>query len=350
MGATKDNEYSDLYHCLPWSHGTLGFLVGLELKIVKVKPYVHMKYIPVKGKEKYCEMIRTLSGAYDKDAILPDYLEATIYNKEEAVIMVGNFADIENYEQKSKINQVTKWYKPWFYKHVETFLEKGEKEEFIPLREYLLRHDKAIFWVIESMIPFGNHPLFLFFLGWMLPPKPAFMKLTTTPTVRALTFTKQVFQDIVLPINKLEEQIDVSEKLFDTYPILVYPCRIYDHGQHTGQLRPPRQDQMCPGTNWGMFNDLGVYGVPKKVRNKQRYDAVGAMRAMEKFTQEVGGYPFLYADIFMTREEFEKMFDLTAYEQVRQKYHAEGAFPHLYEKIKPEIDVLEVGKAFIDPL
>ena len=69
---------------------------------------------------------------------------------------------------------------------------------------------------------------------------------------------------------RLEEQIDVSEKLFDTYPILVYPCRIYDHGQHTGQLRPPRQDQMCPGTNWGMFNDLGVYGVPKKVRNKQR--------------------------------------------------------------------------------
>ena len=40
----------------------------------------------------------------------------------------------------------------------------------------------------------------------------------------------------------------------------------------------------------------------------------------------------------------------SAYEQVRQKYHAEGAFPHLYEKIKPEIDVLEVGKAYMDPL
>ena len=33
---------------------------------------------------------------------------------------------------------------------------------------------------------------------------------------------------------------------------------------------------------------------------------------MEKFTQEVGGYPFLYADTFMTRPEFEKMFDLTS--------------------------------------
>ena len=70
---------------------------------------------------------------------------------------------------------------------------------------------------------------------------------------------------------RLEEQIDVSEKLFNTYPILIYPCRIYDHGQHSGQLRPPKADQMCPGTNWGMFNDLGVYGVPQVVREKKRY-------------------------------------------------------------------------------
>ena len=268
--ATKEDN-ADLYHCLPWSHGTLGFLVALELKIIKVKPYVHMKYIPVKGQQKYCQMIRDLSGAYDKDAQVPDYLEATVFNKNEAVIMVGNFADVDNYQQKSKINKVTTWYKPWFYKHVESFLQEDkEVEEFIPLRDYLLRHDKAIFWVLESMIPFGNHPLFLFLLGWMLPPKPAFMKLTTTPLVRALTFTKQVFQDIVLPINKLEEQIDVSERLFNTYPILIYPCRVYDHGALSGQLRPPRQDQMCPGTNWGMFNDLGVYGVPQKVKEKQR--------------------------------------------------------------------------------
>ncbi len=49
----------------------------------------------------------------------------------------------------------------------------------------------------------------------------------------------------------------------------------------------------------------------KKGINIYRYDAVAAMRAMEEFTRECGGYPFLYADIFMTRDEFEKMFDLT---------------------------------------
>ena len=40
--------------------------------------------------------------------------------------------------------------------------------------------------------------------------------------------------------------------------------------------------------------------------------------------RSVGGYHFLYADTFLSREEFEEMFDLTAYERVRKKYHAEG--------------------------
>ena len=142
--ATRDNQYSDLYHCLPWSHGTLGFLVALELKIIKVKPYVHMKYIPIKGKKQYCDFIREESGANDATKKTPDYLEGTVYDKENAVVMIGNFSDASTTEQRAKINHLTRWYKLPFYKHVESFLEKGEAEEYIPLREYLLRHDKVI--------------------------------------------------------------------------------------------------------------------------------------------------------------------------------------------------------------
>jgi hypothetical protein len=63
---------------------------------------------------------------------------------------------------------------------------------------------------------------------------------------------------------------------------------------------------------------------------------------MEDFTREVGGYPFLYADTFMTREEFGQMFNLDLYEKVRTQYGADTAFPHLYDKIKPEVDVFAV--------
>merc|ERR1712223_240276 len=60
-------ENTDLYHCLPWSHGSLAFLDGLKLKIIPTKPYIHMKYIPVHGQKQYCDMIRKLSGANNKD-------------------------------------------------------------------------------------------------------------------------------------------------------------------------------------------------------------------------------------------------------------------------------------------
>nr|CAB3237582.1 delta(24)-sterol reductase-like [Phallusia mammillata] len=345
---TKDNEHKDLFYCLPWSHGTLGFLVAVELKIVPVKPFVHLKYIPVNGQNNYCNEIRKLSGALDKDADTPDYLETMVFSKNEAVILVGNFSDVTTDEQRNKINHVSKWYKPWFYKHVETFLRRGGGEEFIPLQDYLLRHNRSIFWVVEAMIPFGNHPMFRYLFGWLNPPKPAFLKFTTTPGVRAMTFTKQVFQDIVLPMTVLEKSINLAEELFDTYPILIYPCRIYNHGDNKGQLRQPRADQMCPDANYGMFYDLGVYGVPGKVKRKESYNVVETMRTMEQFIRDNGGYSFLYADIFMTREEFEVMFDLTLYRQCRKTYKADGAFPDLYDKIRPEIDVFKVGKKYAE--
>ena len=36
VSATADNEHSELFYALPWSHGTLGFLVALRLKIIKI--------------------------------------------------------------------------------------------------------------------------------------------------------------------------------------------------------------------------------------------------------------------------------------------------------------------------
>jgi delta24-sterol reductase len=91
-----------------------------------------------------------------------------------------------------------------------------------------------------------------------------------------------------------------------------------------------------------MYFDLGVYGVPLPIKQGKKFKTVHAMRAMEEFTQEVGGYPFLYADTFMTREEFGRMFNLDLYERVRKKYGADRAFPALYDKIKPEVDVMAV--------
>lgn len=41
----------------------------------------------------------------------------------------------------------------------------------------------------------------------------------------------------------------------------------------------------------------------------------------------------LYADSYMTKEEFKEMFDHTLYYEMRQKYDCLKAFPDVYDKI-----------------
>jgi len=92
--ATKDNEFSDLFHALPWSHGTLGFLVAVELKIIPLKPFMHITYIPCHTKQELCDRLKQLSEADD----CPSFLEATVYSKETSVIMTGEFSECDTPE------------------------------------------------------------------------------------------------------------------------------------------------------------------------------------------------------------------------------------------------------------
>jgi hypothetical protein len=54
---------------------------------------------------------------------------------------------------------------------------------------------------------------------------------------------------------------------------------------------------------------------------------------MEAYTRDVGGYQCLYADTFMSRDEFRAMFDHTLYDAARTKYGAVGAFPEVFDKV-----------------
>jgi len=204
--ATKDNEHSDLFHALPWSHGTLGFLVAVELKIIPLKPYMHITYIPCHNKKDLCEKMKELSEADDA----PSFLEATVYSKETSVIMVGEFADLTTKEQKSKINSVNFFWKEWYYVHVERALTNGQFDEYIPVRHYHHRFTRSIFWELRDLVPFANHPIYRYLFGWLGAPKVSFLKLTMTPQIRREVIYKHVVQDIIIPIDEMSNQLTNS--------------------------------------------------------------------------------------------------------------------------------------------
>ena len=65
-----------------------------------------------------------------------DSVEGIMFTKNTAVIMTGTFVD--KYEP-NKLNRMGLWYKPWFYKYVETFLKSGKRVEYIPTIDFLFR-------------------------------------------------------------------------------------------------------------------------------------------------------------------------------------------------------------------
>jgi len=365
------SENSDLFYSIPWSHGTLGFVVSVELQIIRARPYVELTYLPFHSKREAIQSFATHSTERKYD-----FVECLAFSKEEYVVMVGNLTDSRNIIGAT-YNPIGMWYKEWFYKHVERFLggkngtakakavgKSSEQHalltaryrEIIPLRDYYHRHTRSLFWEMADIVPFGNNPVFRMFLGWMMPPKPSLLKRTQTEALRKLYELHHMVQDMLVPMSQLSDCLDVFDEQAGIYPLWLCPFKIPSNagatgvgqsastspsgnrrksarlleasggaGQERGFIHP------CDGGKGeDMFVDVGAYGNP----SVPLYEARASHRNIEEYVRSVQGYQMMYADSYMTRDEFRAMFDHSLYDKLRDSLPmCKQAFPEVYDKV-----------------
>jgi len=302
----------DLFYSVPWSYGTLGFLVSVEIAIRPSKRFVKLDYIPVDSLE---DMVETFEREVERSDS-NDFVECLMFDRENAVVMTGNLVDSC---EPGRLNEIGRWYKPWFFKHVEKFLSLGGSTEFVPLRQYYHRHSRSIFWEIQDIIPFGNNVVFRWVFGWLIPPKVSLLKLTQGKTIKKLYETHHMIQDMLVPIADLKSSIDVFHNEVEIYPIWLCPFSL---PSNPGMLKTVSGKQE-------MFVDVGVYGVPKNTE----YETVKSTKNVEDFVRKVSGFQMMYADSYMTREEFREMFDHSLYDRMRERLGCDGNFPEIYDKV-----------------
>jgi len=237
--------------------------------------------------------------------------------------MTGNFDDKA---ESTKIHRLGRWWGPWFYKHVESFFKKGTSTEFIPLRDYYHRHTRSIFWTLENIIPFGNNILFRILLGWLVPLRISFLKLTTTQKLHELYVKTHVFEDYLVPFSKLINLLDGLDNLVGFYPLWMCPCKIF---------KTPKRGLVNPCGDDELYVDVGIYGIAPaaRVENGKYFDYLGTHQKLEQFVRENGGFQALYAQTYQNREDFHKMFDHELYEETRRKYGCDKTLPEVYDKI-----------------
>ncbi|KAJ9584839.1 hypothetical protein L9F63_020806 [Diploptera punctata] len=334
---SKDSD-PDLFYAVPWSYGTLGFLTAAVIKIIPAKNPVNLSYVASDLSETFCNMliehsVRRLPGRpmYTLDEAVKlfeeesmkkgenDFVEGLMFSLNETVIMTGTMSDTCELD---KLNEIGKWYKPWFFTHVRNFLKTGPGYEYVPLREYYHRHTRPLFWEIENIIPFGNNVIFRFLLGWMMPPKVSLLKVTETKAITDLYENNHIIQDLLVPVKSLKESIITFHKAVEVYPVWLCPFNL---ANDPGMVHPAADREQ-------MYVDVGVYGVPKVPEGKT-YHSVNTTREIEDFVEKVGGFQMLYADSYRTKEEFRKMFNHKLYDRLRQRLECNKAFPDVYDKV-----------------
>ncbi|XP_072989362.1 delta(24)-sterol reductase-like [Typha latifolia] len=357
--ATKDNEYSDLFYGIPWSQGTLGFLVSAEIKLIPIKEYMRLTYTPVKGNlqqiaQAYADSFAPRDGDPSK---IPDFVEGMIYNPSEAVMMTGMYASKEEAKRKGNvINSVGWWFKRWFYQHAQTALKRGEFVEYIPTREYYHRHTRCLYWEGKLILPFADQWWFRWAFGWLMPPKVSLLKATQGEAIRNYYHDMHVIQDMLVPLYKVGDALEFVHQEMEVYPIWLCPHRLFRLPIKTMVYPEPGFDlhHRQGDTSYAqMFTDVGVYYAPGPVLRGEEYNGAEAVRRMEEWLIQNHGFQPQYAVSELTEKDFWRMFDASHYEHCRRKYSAIGTFMSVYYKSKKgrktEKEVQEAEAAILEP-
>lgn len=339
--ATRNNEHSDLFHAIPWSYGALGMLVGIKMRLIKVKPYVRMIYHPVAG------TISEMCKAWDYFLVpsnkpWAEYVEGLIYSSTRGVIMTADYADADEAKAAGNINHMGRWYKPWFHRHVkENILDKttdgSPVVEYVPTRDYYHRHTRSLYWQADLLVPMGNHVVFRYLFGWLMPPRVSFLKLTTFGKMHDYYKSRFIAQDILVPLRKTAPCMELMHDEFDIYPVWLCPHRVYKTRRGTMLDCEPDydRDSYAQGDTKEaqMFTDVGIWFTPGHILRGEKYDAAVALHKLEQWLIDNHGYQTLYAYTELSEQDFWKMFDKTLYEKCRKKYKAVGRFMDVYYKV-----------------
>jgi len=312
-------ENPDLFYGLSGSYGTLGILTKIKLRLVKAEKYVHLSYqrLPIK------ELLSFLTSEQSAE-----FVEGIALNRESGVAITGKMTS----QAKQPIFRQNRYWSPWYIQHI----TENQRHEFcMSMEEYLFRLDRGAFWMgqyvlsIPAMIrlllhigipKLSKHTLHpnLFFrllFGWALSSQRLYRIWHHVP--KEVSENLFFVHDFYAPFSKVDEVFASFVEQTEIFPIWLCPIK----GTDTPQI-------LAPHFGKDKFLNIGIYGMPKSSLSTPELSA-----KLEKEIAHFGGRKMLYSYTYYDRENFSKIYDEASYSALRNKFFAEEAFPHIYNKI-----------------
>src|SRR5690606_3181540 len=304
--ARADNEHADLFHALPNSYGTLGYILRAKIKLHAAGPYVHLHMERFKAIEPYLDAMRLATQSDDLA-----FVEGLFFQDGRYILMTGRFVD-----KAPQVEDIVR--KSVFYRLVEQ-----RRDLYLRTFDYIFRYDPDWFWNVPETA-FYNAFRRLAPESWR---NSAFYTRYVAAKNKLLgklgvhdTEFEPLIQDWEVPWERAAELIDfaVREVDLDGRPWAVVP------------IKTPRRPTLYPIEPNKLYFNLGCY---LQVRRPKGREPFYYTKILDQKCFELGGIKMLYSSSFLSEAEFDALYNGAAYRELKAKYDPDGRAKRLFEKV-----------------
>jgi FAD/FMN-containing dehydrogenase len=305
--ATKDNEHAALFHALPNSYGTLGYILRARIRLIRAASFVHLHTMQLGDLDGFLARMRAATERDDTD-----FVEGLFFDAQRLYLIVARFVQAAPHVDDIVRENI-------FYR-----LVQEQPDVYLDTRSYLFRYDPDWFW--------------------NLPETPAFnlFRRLAPPSMRNSGFYKRYTAWKHAWRARLGLSGDTSmEPLIQDWEVpwdqsaafIRFALREVDLGGRpwiATAIRTPRSPTLYPVTANQLYCNLGCYCHVPRVPGHEDFWHTKIMDS-ECFAR--GGIKMLYSSTFLPRPEFERIYNGRAYVEVKARYDPQGRAPSLYDKV-----------------
>ncbi|HVV30262.1 MAG TPA: FAD-binding oxidoreductase [Mycobacteriales bacterium] len=315
--ATPTGEHADLYHGLPNSYGTLGYVLRLRIELQQTRPFVALRHLSFTDLGAASAAIARIGADREYQGRSVDFLDGTAFSPAEIVLTLGEFVDEAPYgvsdytgrhiyyrslrerhtDTLTVHDYLWRWDTDWFWCSGAFGVQNRFVRPLLPRR--LLRSDT--YWKVMALE--AKHGLYARYESWRGRPE-----------------RERVIQDIEVPLSRLSEYLTWFDREIGMRPVWLCPLL-------------PRD----PGTRWPLYEmshdepwvNVGFWGtVPLGPGQSDGHHN----RLVEAEVERLGGRKSLYSSAFYEPDEFWRLYNGAAYRALKDAYDPQRRLLDLYDK------------------
>ena len=294
----SSSSNQDLFFGFPNSYGTLGYVLRLKIRLIPAKRYVRLTHTRFSTPDKFFASIAETCAS---NAV--DYLDGTIFSRNEMYITQGDFTDHAPY-----VSDYT--YMAIYYKSIQR-----KTDDWLTSKAYIWRWDTDWFWCSKH---FGVHLPAIRFLA-----KPA---LNSSTYQRLMRLSQKL-----LPTSKTEESVIQDVDIPIENAVEFFEFLLAEIG-----ITPV---WICPFMNFERIYDLYALDLNKLYINFGFWDTIPSAYGEGHFNKKIesrlpglNGKKALYSTAYYDEESFWEIFNRTRYQELKEKYDSDGILQDLYAK------------------